>query len=109
MNSTELIGWTSSLILLLTICRQVYTQWKTRSTAGVSHWLFLGQITASTGYTWYSVLLHNWVYVSSNLALLVTALVGQVLYVRNSHRQKSDAAGPTQGAGDTASKPVQSG
>jgi uncharacterized protein with PQ loop repeat len=86
MTTTELIGWTSSFILLATIGRQVYTQWKTQATAGVSHWLFIGQVTASSGYTLYSWLLHNWVYVSSNLALLITALVGQVIYLHNRRR-----------------------
>jgi len=79
----ELIGWASSCILVLTIGRQVYTQWKTKSTAGVSHWLFIGQLAASTGFTLYSWLLHNWVYVSSNVALLITAVIGQFLYLRN--------------------------
>jgi MtN3 and saliva related transmembrane protein len=80
---TEYIGWASSGILLATITRQVYTQWKTRSTAGVSHWLFIGQITASVGFTVYSFRLHNWVYVFSNMALLITAIIGQFLYKRN--------------------------
>jgi MtN3 and saliva related transmembrane protein len=87
LNPVDWIGWGSSAILLLTVGRQVYTQWKTRSTAGVSHWLFLGQLTASLGYTWYSWLLHNWVFVSSNVALLVTAVVGQMLYLRNKSKQ----------------------
>jgi uncharacterized protein with PQ loop repeat len=84
MNYIELIGWASSLILLLTIGRQVYTQWKTRCVAGVSHWLFIGQLAASTGFTLYSLMLHNWVYVVSNVALLCTAVVGQMIYQRNS-------------------------
>jgi MtN3 and saliva related transmembrane protein len=88
MKLTEIIGWSSSLILLLTIARQVYTQWKTRATAGVSRWLFLGQLTASTGFTIYSFLLHNWVYVTSNIALLVTAVIGQGLYLHNKHVAK---------------------
>lgn len=83
VNPTEMIGWVSSLVLLLTIGRQVYTQWKTRSSAGVSRWLFVGQLTASTGYTVYSGLLHNWVFLTSNVALLLTAVIGQVLYLRN--------------------------
>lgn len=53
----ELIGWGSSLVLLLTLVRQVYTQWRTRATAGVSKWLFIGQVAASTGYVIYSSLL----------------------------------------------------
>jgi MtN3 and saliva related transmembrane protein len=89
-KSVELIGWASSLILLLTIGRQVYTEWKSRSTAGVSHWLFIGQLTASTGYTIYSFLLHNWVYLTSNIALLITAVIGQVLYRRNKRLAESD-------------------
>jgi MtN3 and saliva related transmembrane protein len=83
MRYAELVGWASSAILLATITRQVYTQWKTRSTAGVSHWLFVGQLTASAGFTIYSLLLHNWVYVVSNVALLTTAAVGQMIYQWN--------------------------
>ena len=83
MSYVELIGWGSSAILLATIGRQVYTQWKTRATQGVSKWLFVGQISASTGYTVYSALLHNWVFVTSNVALLCTALLGQVIFLRN--------------------------
>ena len=83
MQSIDLIGWTSSLVLLVTLGRQVYTQWRTRSTQGVSRWLFIGQLTASCGYTLYSVLLHNWVFTASNIALLVTALIGQGLLLRN--------------------------
>ena len=83
MQSVELIGWASSAVLLATITRQVYTQWKTKATAGVSHWLFIGQLTASTGFTIYSVLLHNWVYAVSNVALLITAIAGQIIYKRN--------------------------
>jgi MtN3 and saliva related transmembrane protein len=90
MPFAELLGWTSSAILLATITRQVYTQWKTKSTAGVSRWLFIGQLTASMGFTIYSVLLHNWVFVASNVALLVTAIIGQVIYKRNT-RQSSNA------------------
>jgi MtN3 and saliva related transmembrane protein len=83
MKSVDIIGWTSSVILLTTIGRQVYTQWKTEATAGLSKWLFIGQLAASSGFTLYSYLLHNWVFLCSNLALLATAVVGQALYVHN--------------------------
>jgi MtN3 and saliva related transmembrane protein len=86
MRYAELIGWMSSAILLATITRQVFTQWKTRSTAGVSHWLFIGQVAASTGFTVYSLLLHNWVYLISNIALLITAVIGQIIYQHNKRR-----------------------
>jgi MtN3 and saliva related transmembrane protein len=90
MQFVELIGWMSSAVLLATIARQVYTEWKTESAAGVSHWLFIGQVTASSGFTIYSLLLHNWVYVVSNIALLITAVIGQIIYKRNK-RQSSNA------------------
>jgi MtN3 and saliva related transmembrane protein len=90
----ELIGWLSSALLLATIMRQVYTQWKTRSTTGVSHWLFIGQVAASTGYVIYSVLLHNWVFLTSNIALLLTAIVGQVIYLRNRREQAQSQPRP---------------
>ena len=83
MKSVDLIGWASSAILLATIMRQVYTQWKTKSTSGVSHWLFIGQLTASIGYSLYSYLLHNWVFLTSNIVLLLTAILGQCLYLHN--------------------------
>jgi uncharacterized protein with PQ loop repeat len=89
----ELIGWGSSLILLLTLMRQVFAQWRTRATAGVSKWLFVGQLAASTGYVVYSYLLHNWVYVTSNIAILATALVGEGIYLRNRmHAQRAQRA-----------------
>lgn len=80
---TDMIGWISSGILLLTIGRQVYTQWKTRIAKGVSRWLFVGQLTASSGFIVYSILLKNWVFTASNVAILITAVVGQVIYLRN--------------------------
>jgi len=83
VKPVDLLGWASSFILLLTLIRQVRTQWRTRAVAGVSKWLFVGQITASIGYTLYSFLLHNWIYVSSNIAILVTAVIGECIYLRN--------------------------
>ncbi|MDP9012386.1 MAG: hypothetical protein M3O41_06970 [Pseudomonadota bacterium] len=74
--------------------RQVYTQWRTGATAGVSKWLFIGQLAASTGFILYSYLLHNWVYVSSNIAILATALVGEGIYLRNRKAGPQGAGGP---------------
>jgi uncharacterized protein with PQ loop repeat len=82
MNSVDLLGWASSFILLITLVRQVITQWQAQSCEGVSKWLFIGQLAASTGYTLYSYLLHNWVYVCSNVAILLTALLGEAIYLR---------------------------
>jgi uncharacterized protein with PQ loop repeat len=85
---TEFIGWTSSLILLLTIGRQVYTQWRQKSSQGVSKWLFIGQLTASAGFIVYSLLLENWVFVVTNVFMLITAALGEWLYMLNRRRAK---------------------
>lgn len=82
MNA-DVVGWISTTILVLTLTRQVYTQWRTRSVAGVSKWLFIGQLAASIGFSIYSFMLENWVFVFTNVFLVLTALVGQYVYMRN--------------------------
>lgn len=91
--TAEWLGWASSAVLLATLIRQVYTQWRKHTIAGVSKWLFIGQLTASTGFLIYSVLVANWVFVFTNAALLVTAIVGQLIYMRN-RRERGADAGP---------------
>jgi MtN3 and saliva related transmembrane protein len=85
---TDIIGWSSAVILLLTIGRQVYTQWRDRSTQGLSKWLFIGQLAASSGFVVYSWLLQSWVFLVTNLLLLITAAMGQWMYVRNRNREE---------------------
>jgi MtN3 and saliva related transmembrane protein len=80
---TDMVGWISAIILIMTISRQVYTQWRTRSSAGVSRWLFVGQVAASTGFVVYSVLVDNWVFVAANAFILLTAIAGELIYLRN--------------------------
>ncbi len=80
---TELIGWSAAAILLLTIGRQVFTEWREKSTRGLSKWLFVGQLAASSGFLIYSWLLKNWVFVVTNFLLLATAALGQWIFMRN--------------------------
>jgi uncharacterized protein with PQ loop repeat len=80
---TELIGWTAATILLLTIGRQVFTQWRDRTTAGLSRWLFVGQLADSSGFVVDSWLLGNWVFVVSNVLMLATAGIGHWIYLLN--------------------------
>jgi hypothetical protein len=58
----------------------------------VSKWLFIGQTSASVGFALYSYLLGNWVFLLTNLALLASAVVGQVIFWRNQHREHGGAA-----------------
>lgn len=83
IEAADVIGWSSSAILLATLSRQVVKQWREQSTQGVSGWLFIGQLCASIGFTVYSFMVANWVFVFTNAALLVTAVVGQGIYRRN--------------------------
>ena len=83
MLLTDLIGWFSAAVLLLTIGRQVWTQWRTGSSQGLSKWLFVGQVIASTGFVVYSFLVGNWVFVATNFMMLLIALIGQGLYLHN--------------------------
>ncbi len=84
----DIVGWASALILILTISRQVYKQWRSRSTAGVSSWLFIGQLAASTGFVIYSYLVENWVFVATNAFMLLTAVTGQLIYRSNRRREE---------------------
>ncbi|MDB4981132.1 MAG: hypothetical protein JWM82_1884 [Myxococcales bacterium] len=89
----QIVGWTSSLILFLTLSQQVWKQWKERSTTGISRWLFVGQLAASSGFTIYSVLERDWVFVATNAAMVANALVGCLVLRRNRRRFPSDEGG----------------
>ncbi|MFL5395008.1 MAG: hypothetical protein ACJ79G_19445, partial [Myxococcales bacterium] len=71
MGPVDAVGWASSIILVFTIAKQVHKQWKSGTSEGVSKWLFLGQITASVGFTVYSWFVHSWVFVVTNALMLL--------------------------------------
>ncbi len=96
----NLIGWLSSLVLLLTLAQQVRSQWSSRESRGVSTWLFVGQLMASGGFAIYSYLLGNWVFLATNLLLVANAAVGEWVTLRNRRLQA--------GASDNASTPCLS-
>ena len=77
---TEFIGWASSLILLATLIKQVYKQWKDATSEGISKWLFVGQLGASVGFTIYSYLVGNMVFVITNALLTINNIIGIYLY-----------------------------
>jgi hypothetical protein len=86
--SPEWVGWASAAVLLATLVRQVYTQYRSGSTRGVSKWLFAGQLAASVGFVAYSWMLGNGVFVVTNALILLTALIGQGIYLRNRRRER---------------------
>lgn len=83
MALADWLGWAASAVLLATLVRQVWVQWRERSTEGVSSWLFVGQTVASVGFLLYSWLVDNPVFVFTNAAILLTAIAGQLIYRRN--------------------------
>jgi MtN3 and saliva related transmembrane protein len=88
----QIVGWASSIILVLTIAKQVHKQWQDGTSEGVSKWLFIGQVAASLGFTVYSWLVNNWVFVVTNSLMLVNGLVGGVILIRNRRRRRRRAA-----------------
>lgn len=92
MAPADWLGWGASAILLATLGRQIWAQWRERSTQGVSGMLFAGQVLASVGFTAYSWILGNWVFMVTNTAILLTALFGQWVYRRNVRLEKSGQA-----------------
>lgn len=87
LPTTEMIGWASSAILVLTIGKQIYKQWREESSEGVSKWLFIGQAVASIGFTIYSWHVRSWVFVFTNSLMLLNAFVGLGILLR--HRRRS--------------------
>lgn len=86
----EVLGWSSSLVLLLTIGKQIHKQWREGSSEGVSKWLFLGQMSASLGFTAYSFLVRNWVFVVTNALMATSAVAGLLVVLHHRRRQQRD-------------------
>ena len=89
----EIVVWFSSVILVLTISAQLRKQWRSGTSKGISKWLFIGQVCASLGFVWYSVLVHNWVFVVTNALLGLEACAGLALLFH--HRRRERRAGPS--------------
>lgn len=75
----NLIGWAATIVLLVTLVRQIVKQASDDASDGVSSWLFIGQITASILFVIYSWLVDNIVFVVTNCLILLTAVVGQIV------------------------------
>jgi MtN3 and saliva related transmembrane protein len=93
----EIIGWASSVILVVTIAKQIYKQWSDHTSAGVSTWLCVGQLAASVGFTIYSLLVRNWVFAVTNGIMVLNGLLGYAITVKqkSSRRGAGDSSGAT--------------
>ncbi|WP_115530479.1 hypothetical protein [Xanthomonas campestris] len=79
MQFVDLVGWLASAVLIATLIRQIYKQWRSDQIQGVSRWLFIGQINASLLFILYSALVGNAVFIVSNALILATGITGYVL------------------------------
>ncbi|WP_245625286.1 hypothetical protein [Stenotrophomonas chelatiphaga] len=83
----DLLGWAATVVLILTLGRQIHKQQQADSVEAVSTWLFIGQMTASVLFIAYSAMVGSTVFVVTNTLILITAITGQVLAVRRRRRQ----------------------
>lgn len=79
----EIVGWISSGILLMTLIAQIHKQWKANTSEGVSKWLFIGQLAASTGFAIFSIGVGNLVFTITNTFLAIGAIIGIYIYYKN--------------------------
>ena len=86
----DVIGWVASGVLLATLIRQIVTAASDPDAKGVSRWLFAGQCVASLGFVVYSVMVDNLVFVVTNGAILLTAVVGQFIVSRRKSRHVAE-------------------
>ena len=98
---TQAIGWAAATILVLTIGSQVYKQWHDDTSAGVSLWLFVGQMSANALFLTYAAITGDLVFLVANALLLVTSVLGLLIKLRHRRKQRrSNAAqaGSSRGA-----------
>jgi hypothetical protein len=78
MDMTQVIGWSSAVVLLPTFGVQVYRQWQKRRepVPAATIWFFLLAVVGTGGQMVYSWLVGNAVYFVLNAILVVTNSVG---------------------------------
>jgi len=86
---SQALGWVSSFVLVITLFTQVRKQWHDHTSKGVSIWLFIGQLAASTGFLLYSLQIENWVFAATNVLTGVAAVLG--LWIVRVHRCRREA------------------
>ena len=88
----QVIGFISSFILLLTIGKQVYKQWKEGTSEGVSKWLFIGQTAASVGFLTYSLMIKDWVFIVTNSVMVLNSLAGLAILFHHRRRDSKSSS-----------------
>jgi uncharacterized protein with PQ loop repeat len=87
---TQLIGWFAAIALMLTLGAQAAKQYRSTSTGGVSRWLYIGQLVASSAFVAYSIATGDVVFVVTNLILVGFAGFGLFCFLRNRRRESDN-------------------
>jgi MtN3 and saliva related transmembrane protein len=82
-NWVQVLGAASGGLVLLTLSYQVWKQWRDRVVHGVSRWFFVGQTAGSIGFVAYSYLVHNGVFLATNILILASAIAGEAVLLIN--------------------------
>jgi uncharacterized protein with PQ loop repeat len=90
-HSVQILGWASSVVLLLTIHNQIHAQWKEGSSRGVSWFLFIGQLVASAGFVTYSVAVGDHVFIVTNSLLLASHFLGLAVTLKQKSKTRGKA------------------
>ena len=93
----QIVGWVASVILLVTVAGQIYRQWAAGTSKGVSRWLFVGQIAASAGFAWYSVMIGERIFIATNLLMLLASVTGLVIVLYHRRKNPSESESATEG------------
>ena len=87
------LGWLSSIVLVVTLFAQVRKQWHDDTSRGVSPFLFIGQLAASIGFLAYSVQIENWVFTVTNTLTTLAAVIG--LWITYRHKKRALGVRPS--------------
>lgn len=90
MHEGDWLGWLSSFILLVTIIKQIHTQWKSGTGQGVSPYLFIGQAIATSGFIIYSNMVGSTVFVVTNSVMLLGHVLGMYITWRQKHKKQRE-------------------
>lgn len=90
LETPQIIGFLASSVLLATLGHQVWKQWSSGKSEGVSPWLFAGQALANVGMLTYSILLGDVVFIVTNSATLTTSCLGFAVQMLHAARKRVD-------------------
>jgi MtN3 and saliva related transmembrane protein len=82
----QLIGWSASAMLVVMIVAQIVRQWRQGTSKGVSRWLFVCQLLASSLFVVYSVMVGDVVFIVTNALMAAAAVGGLGLLIWHRHR-----------------------